>query len=178
MAPDVQWISRPEISMSFASPLAEQRLRNTSRLVYQGMWLLFLIAAGLMIIVRRSVPARIGSIWILGCAVLAFMLSFALRDAVRKVGHRNTEDRIVKEVKSFLQSQPAPTVAKHAPANRTASPAAGVPSGSAGFVPLKSSAPYRTPAGEPVVFDAFPSRESVAIKMDFYALEPRVLNNY
>jgi hypothetical protein len=97
--------------MSFASPLAEQRLRNTSRFVYQGMWLLFVIAAALMVVVRRSVPARVGSIWILCCALVAFFLTFVLRDAVRKVGQRNTEDRIVKEVKSFLRSQPAPTVA-------------------------------------------------------------------
>lgn len=164
--------------MSIASSLVEQRLRNTSRMVYQGMWLLFVIAAVLLFIIRRNVPLQIGSVWILGCAVVAFMLSFALRDAVRKVGHRNTEDRIVKEVKSFLQSQTAPTVAKRPPENQAAGPSSGVPSGSAGFVPLKSATPYRTPAGEPVVFDAFRSRESIAIKMDFYALEPRVLNNY
>jgi hypothetical protein len=139
------------------------------------MWLLFVIAAGLMIVVRRSVPARTGSIWILGCAVLAFMLSFALRDVVRKVGHRNTEDKIVNDVKTFLEREPAPLVAhprpKIAAVSRTEGPTgdAFVPSKSAGFMPLKGAA-FRTPTGEPVVFDAFPSREPVAFRMNFYAV--------
>src|ERR1700722_10767506 len=93
--------------MNFPLPIAEQTLKNTPRHLHQSMWLLFAIAAGLMIIVGRSVPARTGSVWILGCAVMAFMLSFALRDVIKKVGHRNTEDRIVKDVKTFLESEPA-----------------------------------------------------------------------
>jgi hypothetical protein len=96
-----------EPNMTFDLPIAEQRLRNTARLAHQGMWLLFLIAAGLMIVVGRSAPARTGSIWFLSCAVLAFMFSFALRDVVRKVGHRNTENRIVRDVKIFLEREPA-----------------------------------------------------------------------
>src|ERR1035438_8150021 len=86
--------SSGEPDMTFDLPIAEQRLKNTARLAHQSMWLLFLIAAGLMFAVRSSSQARTGSIWILGCAVLAFMFSFALRDAVRKLGHRNTENRI------------------------------------------------------------------------------------
>ena len=113
--------------MTFDLPIAERRLRNTSRLVHQSMWLLFLVAAGLMVIVRRSVPPRNGSVRILGCALRAFMLSFALRDVVRKVGRRNTEDKIVKDVKIFLERQTAPPAGQPAPAkvavSRTASPA-------------------------------------------------------
>jgi len=159
--------------MSFNLPIAEQRLKNTARLVQHSMWLLFFIAAGLMIVVRRSVPVRTGSIWILGCAVLAFMLSFALRDVVRKVGQRNTEDRIVKDVRTFLESEPAHEERRPKPAlSQAAAPAADalLPTRSAGFVPLKGAAAYSKSAGEPAVFDAFPSRETVAFKADFYAV--------
>ena len=167
--------------MTFDLPIAERRLRNTARSIHQSMWLLFPIAAGLMVVVRRGAPARNGSIWILGGAVLAFMLSFALRDVVRKIGRRNTEDKIVKDVKTFLERQPAPPVVQPVPAkaavSRTASPVGGVPSKSAGFVPLKGAAAYRTPAGDPVVFEAFPSHESIAIRMDFHAVLLPVLHN-
>jgi len=137
------------------------------------MWLLFLIAAGLMVVVRRSIPARTGAVWILGCAILAFMFSFALRDLVRKVGHRNTEDRIVKDVKTFLEREPASPVLRPAPVKAAVSGASGdpfVPSKSAGFIPLQGAAVYLTSAGDPVVFDAFPSRESIAIRMNFSAV--------
>jgi hypothetical protein len=143
------------------------------------MWLLFLIAASLMMIVRRSVPARTGSIWILGCAVLAMALSFALRDVVRKVGHRNTEDKIVRDVKNFLtrpslpDGQPAPTKAAASQAAKAASDAF-VPSRSAYFVPLKGAANYRTPAADPVVYDAFPSRGPLGVRTDFYGVLPPV----
>ena len=167
--------------MTFDLPIAERRLRNTARSIHQSMWLLFPIAAGLMVVVRRGAPARNGSIWILGGAVLAFMLSFALRDVVRKIGRRNTEDKIVKDVKTFLERQPAPPVVQPVPAkaavSRTASPVGGVPSKSAGFVPLKGAAAFRTPAGDPVVFEAFPSHESIAIRMDFHAVLLPVLHN-
>jgi hypothetical protein len=165
--------------MSFDLPVAERRLKNTARLVQHSMWLLFFIAAGLMMVLRRSVPARTGSIWVLGCAVLAFMLSFALRDVVRKVGHRNTEDKIVKDVKTFLESEPAHEEKRKPATIQAAAPAADAcqPSKSAGFVPLKGAAVYSKSIGEPVVFDAFPSRETVAFKMDFYAvLQPVALN--
>jgi hypothetical protein len=166
--------------MSFDLPIAERRLKNTARLVQHSMWLLFFIAAGLMMVVRRSVPVRTGSIWILGCAVLAFMLSFALRDVLRKVGHRNTEDKIVKDVKTFLESEPAHEERRTKPAMiQAGAPAADacLPSKSAGFVPLKGAAAYSKSIGEPVVFDAIPSRETVAFKMDFYAvLQPVALN--
>jgi hypothetical protein len=166
--------------MSFASPIAEERLKNTARFVQQSMWLLFVIAAGLLLIVRRSVPARTGSIWVLAFAVLAFMLWFALRDAVRKVGHRNTEDKLVKDVKNFLERQPVELVERRAPAaalSASPTPESFAPLNSADFVPLKGVAAYRTPVGDPVVFDAIPSRESVAVKMDFYAALMPVISN-
>ena len=177
MAPEVLWIGRPENeSMTFDLPIAERRLKSTARLVHQSMWLLFVIAAGLMMILRRSIPARTGSVWILGCAVLAFMLSFALRDVVKKLAHRNTEDRIVHDVKAFLEREPAPPARQPRLATAAASqadePADDTlrPSKPADFMPLKGAAAYRTPTGDPVVFDAFPARESVAIRMDFYAV--------
>ncbi len=161
--------------------IAERTLRNTSRLVNQGMWVLFLIAAALMMILRRSATARVGSLWILGIAMLAFMASFALRDLLRKIGHRNTENKLVSEVKTFLEREPA------APVQRTVKPqAAPIPSvdltqdpipSKPGFLPLKGGAAYAVSAGEPVVFDAIPSRESVAFKMDFHAVMEPVLAN-
>jgi hypothetical protein len=109
------------------------------------------------------------------------MLSFALRDVVRKIGRRNTEDKIVKDVKIFFERQPAPPIVQPVPAkavvSRTASPVSDVPSKSAGFVPLKGAAAYRTPAGDPVVFEAFPSHESVAVRMNFHAVLLPVLHN-
>jgi hypothetical protein len=167
--------------MSFDLPIAEQRLKNTARLAHQSMWLLFLIAAGLMIVVRRSAPARTGSIWFLGCAVLAFIFSFALRDFVRKVGHRNTENKLVRDVKIFLEAEPAILVREAAPAKAAASHPAvlegDVPSRSAGFVPLNGSSAYRTPATDPVVFDAIPSRPCVSVRTDFFAVMLPVITN-
>ncbi|MGA2740524.1 MAG: hypothetical protein ABSG65_24180 [Bryobacteraceae bacterium] len=167
--------------MTFDLPIAERKLRNTERLVHQGMWLLFLIAAGLMVIVRRSAPARTGSVWILGCAILAFMLSFALRDVVRKLVRRNTEDKIVKDVKTFLERQPVGPVERPAPPKVESSPAPSpenaVPSRPAGFVTLKDAVDYRSTFGYPVVFDAFPSRESATVKTDFYAVLMPVPHN-
>jgi hypothetical protein len=166
--------------MTFDLLIAERRLKNTSRLVRQSMWLLFFIAAGLMIVVRRSAPARAGSAWILAGAIIAFMLSFALRDVLRKVGRHNAEDKIVQDVKIFLERQPAPVAARpgsaRMPVIREASPVDAVPSRSAGFLPLQGAASYRMPCAEPVVFDAFPSRETVGVSTDFYAVLLPVLH--
>jgi hypothetical protein len=162
--------------MTFDLPISERRLKNAARMTFYGMWMLFAIAAALTMIVRHSVPARTGSLWILGCGVLAFMLSFALRDMVRKVGHRNTENRIVRDVQTFLERQPAHSVGQSAPAkaavSQTARPAADpfVPLRSADFVLLKGAAAYRTPAADPVVFDVLPSRRPVAVKADSHAV--------
>jgi hypothetical protein len=153
-----------EQSMTFDSPTAEKSLRITSRLMHQGMWLLLPIAAALAIIVRHDAPDR--TAYLLGCGVLAFMLSYALWGVRRKLGYRDTQDKLVRDVKTFLEKQPADL------APSAASPAfvAVPPSGSADFVPLQGAAAFRRPAGDPVVFDAFPSREGVAVRMDFRAL--------
>ena len=163
--------------MSFDLPIAERKLKNTQRLLHQGMWLLFLVAAALMVVLRRNAPARIGSLWILGAALLAFMLSFALRDVVRKLVRHNTEDKIVKDVKNFLEREPgAPLVymATQKGAIRQPRTAVEVPLKAAGFIELKG-ARFSTPAGEPVVFDAFPSREPVVFKTNLYPVLMPVL---
>jgi len=170
--------------MTFDLTTAEQRLRNTARLAHQSMWLLFLIAAGLMLVLRHSAPARTGSIWIMGCAVLAFMLSFAMRDAVKKLGHRNTENRIVRDVKVFLETEPAlpamqpgtVVISQKAAAAEPAMPAEDVPTRPAGFVTLNGSAAFRTPA-DPVVFDAISLRGPVAFRAEFFAVLLPVVTN-
>lgn len=157
--------------MNFEMPVAERRLRNTSRLVNQSMWLLLLIAAALIMVVRRSAPARAGSVWIFGFAVIALMASFALRDMIRKVGHRNTEDRIVKDVKTFLESEPALSalpVPVKVEAIQPVTIEAPVPSRAAGFVDLKEAASYCAPSADPVVFDALPLRAALTFKADFF----------
>lgn len=164
--------------MTFDLHIAERRLRNASRFIFYSMWLLFAVAAALAMIVRHSAPARTGSLWIFACAVLALGLSFALRDAVRKMGHRNTEDRIVRDVQAFLERQPALQVGRSRPPkalpSQPAIPAAAadpfVPSKWADFVPMSGAAARRAPAADPVVFDSPPSRRSVAVTVDFRAL--------
>jgi hypothetical protein len=160
--------------MSFDLPVAERKLKSTERFVHQSMWLLFLVAAVLMVIVGRSAPARIGSVWMLGCAGLAFMLSYALRDVVRKLVRRNTEDQIVKDVKTFLEGQPVAPAERPAPVKvevkSTATSETVLPAKSAGFVPLKDATAYRTPAGDPVVYDTIPLHDSAAVRMNFYAV--------
>src|SRR5579862_2620738 len=140
--------------MTLDLPTSERRLKNTARLMHQSMWVLLVISVSLMLIVRRAGAVHTGSIWILSCAVLAFMLSFALRDAVRKVGHRNTEAKLVKEVKSFLQTEP---VAVAAPVKVAVNQAVlqtdelPIP-GRADFAPAKGINP-REPESDLVVFD-------------------------
>lgn len=149
--------------------IAERTLRSTSRLVNQGMWLLFLVATALMVIVRRSSAVRTGSIWILGCAVLALMASFALRDLVRKAGHRNTENRIVHDVKTFLESEPAVrfeprVIAKPAPVEEEILK----PVAQADFIPMQGVTLYSTSEGEPVVFEEIHTRHTLGFKFDLF----------
>jgi hypothetical protein len=167
--------------MKADSPIAEQRLKNTARLAHQSMWLLFLVAAGLMIVVRRSAEARTGSIWMLGCGLLAFMFSFVLRDAVRKLGHRNTENRIVRDVKTFLEREPGLPAPQPALAivakGRPERVADDVPAKPAGFVRVNGAAPYRTAVANPVVFDTIPVREPVAVRTEFVAVMQPVMTH-
>ncbi len=155
--------------MTLDLPVTERRLKSTARLMHQSMWLLFAVAAGLMVVVRRSGMVRTGSIWMLGCAVLAFMLSFALRDMVRKVVRRNTEDKLVKDVKNYLQKEPVGPVVQAAPARTAASgpDEEFVPGRANDFLRLKEIAP-RGQGADLVVFDAIPARESTSVRLDFY----------
>jgi hypothetical protein len=77
--------------------------------------------------------------------------------------------------------QPEEPVVRRAPAKPAVGaptePAASVPARPADFVALKGAAVYRTPAGDPVVFEAFPPRESIAVKMNFYAVLQPVSHN-
>ena len=163
--------------MTFDLPMTERRLKSTARVMHQSMWLLFLVAVGLMLIVRRSVAVRTGSFWVLGCALLAIMFSFALRDMVRKLGRRNAEDQIVKDVKTFLQRQDPAPVEPPTPVKEVAVAAqpaavpgdAFVPSRSADFLELKGALPGQ-PEADLVVFDAFPCRESASFRMNFHAI--------
>ncbi len=161
--------------MTLDNLIAERKLKSTAQFMQQSMWLVLPIAAALLMIVRRSGVVRSGSFWILGCTVLAFMLSFALRDAVRKIGHRNTEDKLVKEVKTFLENAPAVPVAPPAPPLAAASQPSGrmsdafVPSRAADFLPPHSVAP-RAPGAGLSVFDAMPAREFIGVRLDYYAV--------
>lgn len=161
--------------MTFDSLIAERKLKTTAQFMQQSMWLVFLIAPGLLMIVRRSGLVRTGSMWMLGCTVLAFMLSFALRDAVRKIGHRNTEDKLVKEVKTYLESAPSVPVAPPAPPRAAVSQPVGrmgdafVPCRAADFLPPQSVAP-RAPGAGLAVFDAMPARDSIGVRLDYYAV--------
>jgi len=158
--------------------MTERRLKITSRLMYQGMWVLCVVAA-LMLLVRRSGAGRIGSLWMFGMALLIFMISFAMRDVMRKIGHRNTENKLVDEVKSYLQNQPAQPVEQPEPVRAVQlEPAsqpeeACVPNQAAGFVPLPGSFLSGNSADELAVFDSIPSRDRVTFAAQFHAvLEP------
>lgn len=135
--------------------VADEGLRKAGHSVRKAVWLFVFVAAAVIIIFVRGVPQRTASLWILGSAVLAFLLSHALRSVVRQVGQRHTEDKLLRDVRVFLENQPAPPKPVPAPQpTRAADPF--VPSGHAGFVPLKSIADFRTRAADPVVFDIFP----------------------
>jgi hypothetical protein len=169
--------------MTLDLPISERKLRNAARWIFYSTWLLFAIAAILTVIVRHSVPASTGWLWILGCAVVAFGLSFALRDVVRKAGHRSTEDRIVRDVQTFLERQPAEAAEAAVQSGKAAmkQPAptgdAFVPSRPADFVPLKGAADLRTPDPGPAVFDAFPTRRPIANTMGSLSVIPAASPN-
>jgi len=168
--------------MTIDLPIAERRLKNTARLMQQGMWLLFLIAAGLMLVVRHNSGVRIGSMWMLGCAVLAIMVWFGLRDVLKTLVRRNAEDRIVKEVKTFLQRQDLAPVERNVPVQEAAAQEpvrrsdGFMPTGAADFVELRSTA-LNQPQPDLVVFDAFPAREPADFQMHFHAVLQPVLPN-
>jgi len=151
----------------------ERTLRNSSRLLNQGMWILFAIAATLMMILRHSA----GSYWVLGLVVVAFLGWGVLRDVARRAGHRHTENKIVSDVKSFLQREPVAPLTPRAPIMKAA-PIGSVdplddtfaPSRKADFIPLDGVTPYHISAAEPVVFDAIPGRDFGAMRTSFHAV--------
>jgi len=157
--------------MTFAMPLAEQKLKESARVMQSGMWLLFLAAIALAVMVRRSGSMRSASIWILGCAVLAFLVSFALRDMLRKIGHRHTENKLVDEVKTYLRTAPAiPVIPIRNKPEVVSRPVEDcVPARANEFLQLKDAA-VRMPATDLVVFDAIPVRDNVTVRTDFYAI--------
>lgn len=164
--------------MTLDLPTSERRLKNTARLMHQSMWVLLVISVSLMLIVRRAGAIHTGSIWILSCAVLAFMLSFALRDVVRKVGHRNTEAKLVKEVKSFLQTEPvaAATPVKGGVSQPIAhTDEISIPA-RADFAPSKGITP-RAQEPDLVVFDAIPARAPISVRVNFYPVLLPVVPN-
>ena len=92
---------------------------------------------------------------------------------MQKAGQRNTQNKIVKDVKTFLERVRVLPVRLPAPAKAASHPASlagDVPSGWADFAAWSDPAAYSTPAGYPVVFDAIPLRESVAVRTDFFAV--------
>ncbi|MGO4880289.1 MAG: hypothetical protein ACLP59_05645 [Bryobacteraceae bacterium] len=156
--------------------IGERTLRNTSRLVNQGMWILFVISAALMIVLRRNSTSPSGPFWILGFAVLGFMALIVLRDFARKAGHRHTENKIVNDVKTFLEREPVadltarPMTRKLAAVSSVDPADTLVPSKQAGFVELRGAFMRCTPDAEPVVFDAIPSHQSAPKQTEFYAV--------
>ncbi len=187
MAGGVQEAMRQDNFMTLELPIAEARLKTPGRLMRRGgmqqnlaqqsRWLLLAVALGLMAVVRRGGDVRTGSLWLLGFAVLAFMLSFALRDVAGNVRRRLTEDQIVKEVRTFLQAQP-PMAAQAAglSAREDDGEPALTPSGTSDFVALDSAASGQQQDGELVVFDAIAPRAAVAFRTDFHAvLQPVML---
>jgi len=144
--------------------MAERKLKNAGRLLHPGMWLLFLAAASLMAITHVSGSARTGSVWTLALVVMAIVLLVLLRVVVRHAGHRKTEDKLVNEVKTYLQGQesdsikrPVPAVAVP-PAARPA-PQTPMPTECTAFMPLDGVTLRGVNGGDLVVFDAIAARQ-------------------
>jgi len=169
--------------MTWDAPVAEQRLKHTTRWMHQAAGLLLLITAGLMLALRHNNAIRVGSLWLIGGAVLAFMLSFALRDVIRKLGYKATEDRIIRDLKTYMHGhlETAPVVHNDKQQAEPPQPQAAiqtvvrpgdafVPTRAATFLELKSSMPLPRPSEDLVVFDAMPPRNSVELKMDLFAV--------
>jgi len=169
--------------MSWDAPVAERRLKHTTRWMHQSAGLLLLITAGLMLVLRHNNAIRIGSLWLVGGAVLAFMLSFALKDLIRKLGYRATEERIIKDLQTYMhgslgsapvaqndERQPEP------PQPQAVSQAVGhagdafVPCRAAAFLVLRDSKPLPVTSEDLVVFDAIPPLRSVEIRMNLFAV--------
>jgi len=135
-------------------PAADRRIKHAARLWSLSMWLLPPVAASAMLIVRRTDNARTGLFWILACIALGYVLSFVLRSLVRRMSHRNTEDKLVSDVKTYLKAQPVETDPARGdqPARHPIETI--VAAEPAGFVALKGSRPPGPRRDDLVVYDA------------------------
>jgi hypothetical protein len=176
---------RLETMMTLPFPLAYRKIKNPTRLMQQGVWLLLVIAVALLVVLRMSGNLGSGSLWILGCSVVAFLLAVALRDVMRKLGHRNTESKIVHDVKAFLEAQPPVEFRRHlveaAPISRMESReeerSAPVPSQATCFMPMAGELRHREPGDDLVVFDAIPAHPGIGVRMNFYPVMTPVVCN-
>ena len=163
-------------------PMPSRSLKNPGRLMQQGVWLLAIIALSLLLVMRHSGNLGSGSFWIVGCAVGAFLLSLTLRDAARKLGHRSTEDKIVKDVKNFLENQPALEVHPPAPVARPVVVAKSaeeveevIPRQATNFLSMSSDT--QIPSDDLVVFDVIRPAVPVQVHMNFFPVMAPVMSN-
>jgi len=171
--------------MTLPFPLAYRKIKNPARLMQQGVWLLLFIAVALLVVLRVSGNLGSGSLWILGCAVVAFLLSVALRGVIRKLGHRNTESKIVHDVKAFLESQPPVEFRRHltepVPVSKMESrepeEKADVPGQATCFMPMSGELKHREPGDDLVVFDAIPRHSGIEVRMNFFPVMTPVVCN-
>ncbi|MGA2131691.1 MAG: hypothetical protein ABSH50_05190 [Bryobacteraceae bacterium] len=169
--------------MTIPFPLSSRKIKNPARLMQQGVWLMLIVAVSLLLILRRSGTLGGGSLWILGLAVVAFLGTLAMRDVMRRLGHRNTEDKLVKDVKAFLETQPPIEFRQRAyvapPASRAQSHDEEqdlVPRPATNFVASRELA-HRAPGDDLVVFDAMQPRVCVELRVELYpVLAPVVAN--
>jgi hypothetical protein len=151
--------------------------------MHQTAGLLLLISAGLMLALHRSNAIRVGSLWLIGYAVLGFMLSFALRDVIRRLGHRATEERIIRDLRTYMHGRLGAAPVVHNDKRQTEPPQpqaaiqtvvlpgdAFVPCRAAAFLELRDSKPLRVTSEDLVVFDAIPPLRSVEIRMNLFAV--------
>jgi len=167
--------------MSLDVSLDGQRFKNTTAFLHRAAGPSLMIAAGLMVALNRNNAVRISSPWVLACAVVGLILSFALRDVTGRLGHKATEDRILKEVIAYLhgntETAPAASVApsegrEAAPSQTAAALPANncMPRQAAGFLAWQQNPPVRLASQDLVVFDAMPPRRSIELKIDLFAV--------
>jgi len=150
--------------------------------MHQSAGLLLLITAGLMVVLHRSNAIRIGSPWIIAGLVLGFTFAFGLRDLIRRLGYRATEERILKDVRTYMngslqKAAVAPEQQRQAePVERPLVQTVACPSDA--FVPCRVAAflepkDAMLPSGsntDLVVFDAMPPRHRIEPRLDLFAI--------
>ena len=96
--------------MTFDLLIAERRMKRIVWVVHHSTWPLSAIAASLMLTAGSSAISHRLSLWLLGYALVALVLSMALRRVARRLVQRNVEDQIVKDLRTFFQVEPASPV--------------------------------------------------------------------